>query len=142
MTFEVAFSIAGVVAMAGWLALFVSPWIGPWADRIAGVVVPIALSLGYVVLLLGFPAEQGGFGSLRDVGILFSSPSALLAGWVHFLAFDLFVGAWMCRDRVARQLPFWLVLPCLPVTFLFGPAGYALYVAMRGAVSLRAGAAA
>ena len=60
------------------------------------------------------------------------SPSAVMAGWIHFLAFDLFVGAWICRTARASGIPFLLVLPTLPLTFLFGPAGYLAFVAVRG----------
>ncbi len=132
MDFELVFSLAGLIAMAGWAALVLSPWIPLWSDRLAGVILPGLLSAGYVALLFFFPADQGGgFGSFVEVVQLFSSPHALMAGWVHFLAFDLLVGAWICRDARARGLAFGWVLPSLPVTFLFGPAGFLLYLALR-----------
>ena len=65
------------------------------------------------------------------MALLFSNPWALLAGWVHYLAFDLFVGSWEVRDSQARGIPHWLVLPCLFLTFMFGPAGWLLYMAVR-----------
>lgn len=132
MDFELMFSIAGVVAMLGWLALLASPLIPFWADRIAGLIIPLALSLGYTILLVLFPAQNGGgFASLAAVGQLFTSESALLAGWVHFLAFDLVVGAWICRTARREAIAFWMLLPALPVTFLFGPAGFLLFSAVR-----------
>jgi Domain of unknown function (DUF4281) len=73
----------------------------------------------------------GGFGSIDQVRALFADDSALAAGWLHYLAFDLFVGAWIVRDAATRQLPGLLVLPCLPLTFLFGPAGLLAYFAVR-----------
>lgn len=134
MDFELLFSLAGVIAMAGWLALLLSPWIPRWSDRLAGLVLPLVLSAGYTVLLVFFPPpEGGGFGSLAEVQQLFAAPSAMLAGWVHFLAFDLFVGAWICRTARQQGIAFWMVLPCLPATFLFGPAGFLLFTAIRGA---------
>ena len=132
MDFEALFSIAGLVAMIGWLCLLVSPLMPRWADWIAGMVLPIMLSLGYVVLLV-IPSSggAGGFGTLSDVMELFSYEQAALAGWVHFLAFDLFVGAWICRTARTESISFWLIAPCLPVVFLFGPAGLIAFQAIR-----------
>jgi ABA4-like protein len=56
---------------------------------------------------------------------------ALLAGWTHYLAFDLFIGGWEVRDAQARGIPHLLVVPALVLTFLFGPAGLLLYLAIR-----------
>jgi hypothetical protein len=55
----------------------------------------------------------------------------MVAGWTHYLAFDLLVGNWEMRDATARGIPYALVLPCLVLTFLFGPAGWLLYVIVR-----------
>lgn len=131
MNFETYFSIAGIVAMTGWLFLLVSPIIPAWSDRIAGTTLPIVLSLGYVALLVVPSASGGGFGTLADVIELFSYERAALAGWVHFLAFDLFIGAWVCRTARAEGVNFWFVVPCLPLIFLFGPAGLLAFQAVR-----------
>jgi hypothetical protein len=58
----------------------------------------------------------------------------LLAGWVHYLAFDLFIGAWICRRAAADGLNPWLARLCLPPTFLAGPAGLLLFLAIRFAL--------
>ena len=50
-------------------------------------------------------------------------PALLTAGWLHYLAFDLFVGAWIAERAAALGLPHLVVLPLLALTFLFGPAG-------------------
>ena len=55
----------------------------------------------------------------------------LLAGWIHYLAFDLLVGTWEARDSRERGIPHLLLVPCLILTFLFGPAGWLLYLGMR-----------
>jgi len=55
----------------------------------------------------------------------------LLAGWVHYLAFDLFVGSWEARDALSHRIPHLAVIPCLLLTFLFGPAGLLLYLLLR-----------
>jgi hypothetical protein len=54
-----------------------------------------------------------------------------MAGWIHYLLFDLFVGAWEVRDAVRRDVPHWLVVPCLILTLILGPIGLLLYVVVR-----------
>jgi hypothetical protein len=84
--------------------------------------------------------KGGGFGSLAQVAVLFGSPYALLAGWIHYLAFDLFTGAWEARDAARLGLSQWLVLPCLVLTFLVGPLGLALYLLLKLALRRSVGA--
>ena len=77
---------------------------------------------------------RGGFGSLNEVATLFLVPGLLLAGWVHYLAFDLLVGRWQIDDSGlgdAGRLAAWWLVPCLALTFLFGPAGWLLYLLTR-----------
>jgi len=124
MNFQFAFSVAGILAIVGWLVLLASPFMPVWSDRIAGVVLPAILSFGYFALLVLFPADAGGFGTFDEVLELFTHPSSVLAGWVHFLAFDLLVGAWICRAGRRESISFWAILPCLPITFSFGPLGF------------------
>ena len=93
--------------------------------------VPLLIAAVYVALLLHPKPAGAGFGSLKQVSVLFSSPYALLAGWIHYLAFDLFTGAWEARDADRLGISRWLVAPCLFLTFMFGPAGLALYLLLR-----------
>ena len=138
MDLEIAFSVAGVAAMIGWLALLASPLMPVWSDRIAGYAVPLVLSLGYAFLSLVAPPTEGGFASLAEVQLLFAQPMSLLAGWVHFLAFDLLIGAWACRTARRERIAFWLVVPCLVLTFLLGPAGFLAFCILRaGSVAFR-----
>jgi hypothetical protein len=76
-----------------------------------------------------FRVEGGGFGSLEQVSTLFSSPPVLLAGWVHYLAFDLFVGLWIAARADVRRLPRLVQAPILVTTFMFGPVGLLVYMA-------------
>jgi len=62
---------------------------------------------------------------------LFTNEWAALAGWIHYLAFDLFVGCWEVRDAQAKNISHWYVIPCLILTFLFGPIGFLLYSILR-----------
>lgn len=130
------FAMAGPLAMLGWVGLLATLFVKagrPIAWPLAQYAIPAILAAGYVLLLWGGRAafEEGGFGSIAEVRALFANDGALAAGWLHYLAFDLFVGAWICRDSVSRGIPALPVLPCLPLAFMFGPAGLLLYFAIR-----------
>jgi len=63
--------------------------------------------------------------------VAFTVPEAVIAGWLHYLVFDLFVGAWEVRDAQKRGINHWLVVPCLFFTLILGPVGLLLYIALR-----------
>src|SRR5262249_43253166 len=125
------FSILNLVALAAWLPLVFLPR-ARWATMALPVVIPCLLAVVYVVLIATtLPWGEGGFSSLAGVKALFENPWALLAGWAHYLAFDLFTGGWEVRDAQHRGIPHLLVVPALVLTFLFGPAGLLLYLTIR-----------
>jgi Domain of unknown function (DUF4281) len=134
MTAGFIFQITSTTAMLGWLVLIIGVISRSAAlrDFWAGQICPLGLSALYALLiLLFFSKAEGGFGSLDDVKLLFQSDWALLAGWIHYLAFDLFMGALIARNVMADGLNrLWLVL-LLPLTFLFGPTGYLATEALR-----------
>jgi hypothetical protein len=128
------FQIANPIALAGWVVLLASPFIPKIADRISGLAIPLLFAVAYTGLIMAFwSSGQGGFDTLDNVALLFQSRELLLAGWIHYLAFDLFVGAWIARTARDEGIRFWFVVPCLALTFLFGPAGYLLFNAIRAA---------
>lgn len=131
-----AFSAAGALAMLCWLALIVSLFVPAIRDRawlVTGLVFPVALGAAYVLLIAaGFgAAEGGGFGSIVEVRALFADDSALAAGWLHYLAFDLFVGTWIAREGLRAGVHPLLLIPCFALTFLLGPAGLLLFAILR-----------
>lgn len=131
MKADLLFRIANNIALLGWLVLIFLPrW--RWAARlICPVLIPALLSSLYAALVVTEFGHAGGFSSLSSVGQLFQNPYMLLAGWVHYLAFDLFVGSWEVRDSQRIGIAYHRVIPCLIFTFLFGPAGWLLYFAIR-----------
>ena len=133
MELEQIFSMAGLLAMAGWLLLVFLPR-NNIARLVAGVVIPLLLSAAYLILIaLNLQGAQGGFGSLADVAALFQKPELLLADWIHYLAFDLFVGAWETRDAQRHGISHLAVIPSLVMTFMLGPIGLLFYFAIRTA---------
>jgi hypothetical protein len=132
---SLAFSLAGLLALLAWLglaaALFV-PALRTFVFPAAGLAVPAAIAVAYALLIpSGLDAPGGGFESIAQVRALFMNDAALAAGWLHYLAFDLFVGTWIAREGLAVGVPRLLLLLCLLLTFLFGPVGFLLFLLLR-----------
>lgn len=131
MTAEQLFSILNLMTMAAWLLLVFLPRVR-WTATVVPVVMPFLLAVIYVVLVAAtLPWSEGGFSSLASVRVLFDNPWALLAGWTHYLAFDLFIGGWEVRDAQRHGIPHLLIVPALVLTFLLGPAGLLFYLVIR-----------
>jgi hypothetical protein len=133
MSLETLFSVAGMIAAVGWLMLAVLPR-QPFAQIISSVIAPLLLAAVYLYLIAtNLSGAEGGFGSLADVGTLFQKRELLLAGWIHYLCFDLFIGAWEIRDSHRHGIPHLVMIPCLLMTFMLGPIGLLFYFAIRSA---------
>lgn len=131
-----AFSTGNVIAMLGWLGLLTSlfvPGAREGVRRATRLLIPALFGGAYVVLIAqGWSkAADGGFGSIAQVRSLFAVDAALVAGWLHYLAFDLFVGSWIVEDGLTRRINRFALIPCLGLTFLFGPAGLLLFLGLR-----------
>jgi Domain of unknown function (DUF4281) len=154
MAVDTWFAWANQLAVPGWLCLIVGLMAGgfegrhAWAARLAraslfvgGRLLPTLLALGYAAALWQwFGTAEGGFDSLRGVERLFETRGMVLAGWLHFLAFDLWLGRWQV-DRLTAVLHgspgrwrgwAWraAVVPCLLGTFLVGPVGLLMFLAL------------
>lgn len=103
--------------------------------QIAGsslIFVPIALLYSILVLpnfvtLLPELANP----QLESIRALLSTPSGATTAWIHFLAFDLFVGRWIYHDSQQLVVPRWLQSTCLITTFMAGPFGWLCYIIVR-----------
>jgi hypothetical protein len=128
---EQVFSIVSTIALLSWVLLALRPRVR-WVGAVTGTAVPLVFAAVYVVILAtSLGRGEGSFQTLAGVSALFSNPWALLAGWIHYLVFDLLVGVWEVRDSQSRGIPHLIVIPCLALTFLFGPAGWLLYQGVR-----------
>lgn len=131
VSLELFFSGAGLLIIPAWLTLIFSPQGGGWGRYVIGPVA-IALSMLYVGLLGAFwSAADGGFQSLASVGMLFQTPGLLLAGWVHYLAFDLLVGYWERAEADRLGISRAMLAPCLLLTLFLGPVGWLCFLAVR-----------
>ena len=137
-TLSTAFKIATALSLLGWLLLFAYPL---WPQTARALVLTLVVVLlcamyaGFVFFGRRFdapgPKVKGGFSSLGGVINLFKSPRIVLAGWIHYLAFDLMVGLFIVTDAARVGILHWWCLPALFLTLMFGPAGLLLYLAMR-----------
>ena len=133
MSPDTLFLICNYAVIPAWALLAFLPHHKITQTLVHAVWIPCLLALVYIwALFFGPPAAEGaGFGSLAGVMLLFQSPVAVLAGWVHYLIFDLFIGAWIVRDARRLGINHWFTLPCLFATLMAGPFGLLLYCLMR-----------
>ena len=133
MTAELIFALASWSVVPAWLLLLCAPrW--RWTHRLVhGAWIPALLCGGYVLVLLvsPHPPEGSTLMTLQGVLILFGSPWGAATVWLHSLAFDLFVGAWIVRDASRLQISRVWVVASLLATFTYGPAGLLLYLLVR-----------
>jgi Mn2+/Fe2+ NRAMP family transporter len=131
MTPETIFKLANGLAVIGWILLIVLPRYR--SDRwIIGIMVTLlAIAYTYLVFDSFRPDDLKSFRSLQGVMVLFQQPKVVLAGWIHYLAFDLMVGCWIKNNARKLQINHWYIVPCLLLTFLLGPLGLLLYLVIR-----------
>ncbi len=132
MKIETVFTIANSVVPFCWLLLLVAPRWKVTQLLILSGLVPVLYSIVYLVLIvLYFGEGEGNFSSLTGVMKLFENPGAATAGWVHYLAFDLFIGTWIVSNSQKNEIHHLIIIPCLILSFLFGPIGLLLYMIIR-----------
>lgn len=133
MSYASVFGIAGQLAMLMWLLLIVAPkWKGT-KFMMDYRIIPILLSLLYAIYIIPVVAKDGmlDFGSFGSVMELFTIEPLVLAGWIHYLAFDLLIGIWIIEQNRSLQINHLLIVPCLLATFMFGPIGFVLFMIMK-----------
>lgn len=129
---ENVFLTVNSIAFFCWIFLFVF-YEKAWIYKALFSFILVGLALTYAIFITkGFGGEtNGGFDTLANLKVLFENDEAVLAGWIHYLVFDLFVGMWICWDSTRRTIGRWWILPCLIFTFMMGPVGLLLYFIIR-----------
>ena len=127
------FSIANLLAMLMWILMIVLPKWKPTVLLMDYKVVPIVLSLGYAAYIIKAIIIGGmmDFGSLASVMALFTEENAVMAEWIHYLAFDLLVGMWIMDQNKKLEIHHLLIVPCLLGAFMFGPIGFLLFTIIK-----------
>ncbi|MEN8789209.1 MAG: ABA4-like family protein [Flavobacteriaceae bacterium] len=138
MTAAEVFSLANLLVMPMWILMIVLPKWKATRFLMDYKVIPLVLSLLYAIYIVIAMRISGGmdFSSLQSVMALFTEENAVLAGWVHYLAFDLLVGMWMIKQNEDLGIHQLLMVPCLLATFMLGPIGFLLFMFIRS-VKLR-----
>jgi heme A synthase len=127
------FQLCSTIAMIGWLLLIIlSPF---WFDTdklLVGIIITLfAIVYAWLISQSFQPSDFEKFGTLDGVMQLFTNKTAVTAGWVHYLAFDLMVGIWVKKNSMKYGISHWLIIPCLLFTFMMGPVGLLLYLIIR-----------
>lgn len=126
------FKIANAITVLAWLVLIFSPNQVRVIRLLRVFVSGLLLGGVYVIsIIIGNGQTEGNFSSLESVRLLFANDYFLLAGWIHYLAFDLFIGTWETEDAIKEKINRWILVPILALTFYFGPAGWLLYLILR-----------
>jgi hypothetical protein len=129
---EKIFSLAGIIATLGWIVLIFLPF---WKKRdqyvLHFIIVLLAVLYSWIIITNFNKGILNNFSSLAGVSELFSNRILLLAGWVHYLAFDLLAGIYIIRNAAKNGIQHWLIAPALLLTFLFGPFGFLLYSVIK-----------
>jgi len=136
MSLDLAFSLVNLSVVPAWMLLIFLPNWSVTKTLVHSMLYPLVLGAIYTVGLFlsvfgGLGAADGGFTTIESVRALFSVDIGIFVGWVHYLLFDLFVGAWEARDAKRRGFSHWLLIPCLFLTFMAGPFGLLLYIVLR-----------
>ena len=136
---DLLFALLNYSVLPAWLMLVALPrWKGTrWV--VHSGLYPVVLGVAYAVLLFGDqPGPQGAsFWTLEGVTRIFTTPHTIIACWLHYLIFDLFVGAWEVRDAERLGLSHLFVVPSLVLTLMFGPVGLMSWLAVRAIAKRR-----
>jgi hypothetical protein len=123
--------------MFGWISLICFPSWQLGRELVIAIIVSLLCFIYCYLIFFGKRHDdpslriKGSFWSLKGVIALFQSPRAVLAGWIHYLAFDLMIGLYILNDAAIHNIAHWMLIPCLLLTLLFGPAGLIVYFLLR-----------
>ena len=127
------FSISNTTALLMWVLMIFLPKWKATRFLMDNKVVPLLLSIIYIIYIVNAMMIGGmmDFGSLSSVMALFTEENAVLAGWVHYLAFDLLIGIWILNQNKTLGIHHLIIVPCLLGTFMFGPVGFLLFTLIK-----------
>ncbi|MPR33438.1 ABA4-like family protein [Salmonirosea aquatica] len=134
MTPDQVFQIASTIVLPQWLLMAFAPRWFVTQFLVKSFLIPVILAVLYAYYLFaGGPIDFGAFGTLEGVQGLFQNggDGVMLAGWIHYLAFDLVVGSVVMRDAQERGIPHWWVVVPIFFCFMLGPIGLLLYWIIR-----------
>lgn len=131
MTYALLFKVANLSVIPAWVLLVFLPRkkVTKWVSH--SYLYPVILALLYIYLMVVSWGGEGGMNTLESLKLSFARDEILVLGWVHYLVFDLFIGAWISRDSFKNNIPhLQIVLPLL-LTLFAGPIGLLTYLVIR-----------
>ena len=127
---NILFTICNTLILLVWVSVLFFPKSILSKHLISFPWVPIAISFFYIYfLVLSGDIIDADFSSLEGILKLFkeATPESAAAGWLHYLAFDFWVGTWIIRHSQKNQIKHsYIILPLL-FTFMLGPVGILVY---------------
>ncbi|MEQ8470269.1 MAG: ABA4-like family protein [Marinoscillum sp.] len=123
------FELVNFVALIAWALMIFTPHWKYTQKMVTTLVVPFILAVAYI-LIIAFCSTGSGFdfSSLAEIRNLFNNDYMLLAGWIHYLAFDLLVGCWILKKAFSENWPLYMSIPSLLFTFIMGPVGLFIFM--------------
>ena len=135
MSWDTMFAATNALAFAAWLVLILAPRDGLTGALVMYVGVGLlcaAYSAGLALLVAGGGGQL--FVELPGIAVVhgfFASDAGVALGWTHYLALDLFTGLWISQDADAKRIGRLVQTPILLLTFLAGPVGLLIWLAIR-----------
>lgn len=131
MDYAILYKVANASVIPAWLLLVILPKHRVTKFVAHSYLYPVLLGLLYVWLLVTSFGGEGGMDTLANLKVSFGRDQILVLGWVHYLVFDQFIGAWISRDSQQNEINHFLVVPCLFLTLFAGPIGLFSYLGLR-----------
>lgn len=131
---EIQFQLVNLAALPFWMLMLLAPSWGVTRRVMESFAAPLLFAVIYTVMVV--PGLMDVLPKLMrpdldTIATLLGDRRATVIAWVHFLAFDLFVGRWEYLDARERGLTHWLLAPCLFLTLMLGPLGLLCYLGAR-----------
>jgi hypothetical protein len=132
MSAESVFQLCSTIAPIGWLVLILLPFWHQSDKFILGIIITLfCIVYAWLIFSHFHYSDLKKFGSLNGVMELFKQPEIVVAGWVHYLAFDLMTGIFIKRNAIKHGISHWLLIPVYLLTFMLGPIGLLTYLVIR-----------
>lgn len=126
------FSLTNAIAFFSWILLIVFPYKKWVSSLLVGLIITLfCMIYSYLVFQSLQPSDFENFSTLDGLMGMFSSKQAVLAGWVHYLAFDMLAGLYIVNNANKLGINRWILIPSLLFTFMMGPFGLLIYLITR-----------
>ena len=134
ITTESVFNGINLIVLLGWVPLFIFPYSKFTRNLVDGLYIPFFLCVFYLYFLSQtkglFSADFSSLGGILDL-FKNSTEESAAAGWIHYLAFDYFVGCWMVNHSIKKGIPYIIFIIPLIFTLFAGPFGLLLFLILR-----------